>query len=472
MSNALPALWLAVLLSSRVLGQSYVPTDLDPGQISVTGNGIALVEEGPAVGSASIQGIVRAARFLPARAVLLPMLAGDANNYALDANAAGTIVGAETSLQGMSGVDSPRIWSNGTVANINSLVTTPTALVIERGDGINGPGTIVGTARLAGQRRAYRLDSSVLTDLGALVPASAIGSSASKINDQGIVAGSYFLPGLQGRACRWDQTGFYDLHDPNQIAGSQSGAVDIDRFGRSCGYAEVSPGLFQAVLFAGSSVIPLGALGPTAGSFANGMNDLGVCVGHGNHPSSPSALRALRYQGGVVEDLNALLPAGSGWFLQVAFDVDNAGRIVGFGLHGGVTRPFLLTPNCAGGFTVTSAGCPGSGALPPALAGKGCPTAGAPFGLEWSNGPAAGSGLLFIGTGAGSIPVVPGCALAFANLVPVFLPISLDAAGGALLPIPVPVGVSGIAVTFQSLITDGGAPFGVAGTPGLTVVIP
>ena len=49
--------------------------------------------------------------------------------------------------------------------------------------------------------------------------------------------------------------------------------------------------------------------------------------------------------GGVMSDLNALIPAGSGWTLENANAINDAGQIVGSGLRGGKLRAFLLTPN-------------------------------------------------------------------------------------------------------------------------------
>jgi probable HAF family extracellular repeat protein len=48
-----------------------------------------------------------------------------------------------------------------------------------------------------------------------------------------------------------------------------------------------------------------------------------------------------------MRDLNDLIPAGSGWTLTRATDVDDDGTIVGWGTNGsGDVRAFLLTPAC------------------------------------------------------------------------------------------------------------------------------
>jgi VCBS repeat-containing protein len=53
-------------------------------------------------------------------------------------------------------------------------------------------------------------------------------------------------------------------------------------------------------------------------------------------------LRAALWVGGVLQDLNALVPAGSGWTLVEARDVNNAGQIIGYGLYNGAPRGFSL----------------------------------------------------------------------------------------------------------------------------------
>ena len=45
-----------------------------------------------------------------------------------------------------------------------------------------------------------------------------------------------------------------------------------------------------------------------------------------------------------MKDLNALLPRGSGWVLNNAWDINDKGQITGNGLHNGNARAFRLTP--------------------------------------------------------------------------------------------------------------------------------
>jgi probable HAF family extracellular repeat protein len=79
---------------------------------------------------------------------------------------------------------------------------------------------------------------------------------------------------------------------------------------------------------------------------ANAINNAGQVVGL----SRPSFLsfsdgnRAFIFSDGIIQDLNNLIAANSGWVLEKAVDINDAGQIVGNGLKDGVPRAFMLTP--------------------------------------------------------------------------------------------------------------------------------
>jgi hypothetical protein len=57
-----------------------------------------------------------------------------------------------------------------------------------------------------------------------------------------------------------------------------------------------------------------------------------------------SDMLAFVFTGGVAYDLNTLIPSGSGWVLNDAVAINDAGQIAGTGFHNGLQRAFLLTP--------------------------------------------------------------------------------------------------------------------------------
>ncbi len=84
---------------------------------------------------------------------------------------------------------------------------------------------------------------------------------------------------------------------------------------------------------------------------ATALNDQGQVVGWSGSDLSAEAIakgveagHAFLWQNGELLDLNDLLPAESGWRLTKANGINNHGQIVGYGLHDGHTRAFLLTP--------------------------------------------------------------------------------------------------------------------------------
>jgi len=83
-------------------------------------------------------------------------------------------------------------------------------------------------------------------------------------------------------------------------------------------------------------------------SRANAINERGRIVGgasnHAQSAREEAMQRAVLWEANAAHDLNALIPAGSGWELQEATDINESGQIVGYGLHHGVRRAFLLNP--------------------------------------------------------------------------------------------------------------------------------
>lgn len=113
----------------------------------------------------------------------------------------------------------------------------------------------------------------------------------------------------------------------------------------------------------GSLIFPGTGFGADGEAFsANAINNQDEVVGTGLRPAwfdgqEPDAYEyawifdRYRYSGdaagaqsGSYEDLNTLIPLDSGWQLIEAWDINNAGQIVGWGRRDGAPRPFLLIP--------------------------------------------------------------------------------------------------------------------------------
>jgi probable HAF family extracellular repeat protein len=89
----------------------------------------------------------------------------------------------------------------------------------------------------------------------------------------------------------------------------------------------------------------LGILAGGSWSTAFAINVLGTVVGNGDCAGSGSHAFVWSARSGM-RDLNALIPANSGWELQGAVAINVAGQIVGVGTVNGTQHAFLLTPQC------------------------------------------------------------------------------------------------------------------------------
>jgi probable HAF family extracellular repeat protein len=130
--------------------------------------------------------------------------------------------------------------------------------------------------------------------------------------------------------------------------------MDVNSLGQVAGWSNTSDGWLRAFRYSGSTLSDLKTLGGGL-SRANGINDAGQVVGASYVRNLGDAYHAFIWQNGKMTDLNNELPRGSARTLEVAYDINNAGRIVGTTLVNGQRHAFMLSPGGAAPLTSSAA---------------------------------------------------------------------------------------------------------------------
>lgn len=338
-SVAVLALWLSVGAGARA--QDYTLMDLGSADGTIS-SAFAINDSGQVIGfTATSENNLWGLYWEPALpmdpCILCPVPPGMGLNQAqvFDINDDGLAAGisynlGDANITGLNWLSAP-IWDTEAVEHPGFSAR-----------GINGAGDIAGfniysTATLGlVEQAAWLLGDTVawLPTLGGTF------SYAYDINDVGQVVGVSYLTGDTTRHAALWQAGF--PHDLGTLGGTNSQAYAISNAGHVVGHSDAPGGLIRAFLCtvdpAGNVLqkFDLGALNNTH-SYGLGVNDGGVVVGS-------SDARAFMWSGGILTDLNDVVPASAHWRLERARDVNNSGQIVGEGYHSGWRRAFMLSP--------------------------------------------------------------------------------------------------------------------------------
>jgi probable HAF family extracellular repeat protein len=250
-------------------------------------------------------------------------------SYGNGINSAGQVAGMSPNT---SGQDRAFLWTPG-----SGMQVLPTLGGSSGGaNGINDSGQVVGTAQNASGRGRPFLWTATggIQDLGALSGDNA--GAAAAINASGQVVGySYSTTVGSTRAFRWTAAGgMQDLGVGNGSAAfaiSASGAVVGQSADGANAFLWTAPGTVQTLADYGGDAA------------AYGINSSGLIVGQVQTAPAAGTYVAALWQGGTLIDLNTLLPASSGWVLEYAGAINDAGQITGYGTYNGQFRAFLLT---------------------------------------------------------------------------------------------------------------------------------
>lgn len=351
-------------LTGPLHAQFYAVTDL--GTLGGT-NGMAysINNHEQIVGTAqTAMGNLHAFMFDSGRMVDLGTMGGS-NSWAYGVNDMGWMVGAaEMPMTNMhaflctNALMNPRMMDLGTLGGSNSVAWM-----------IDMHGDMVGWASMPnGSHHGFFMTNSLMGDMMDLGTAGGTNSELYCINSNRMVAGDAMMsngttqPIMSTNAMLGSSRMMTMGMGGMGASGGQSWS--INNMGDSAGMAQMPGGNHHAVVSASGGMMgrmntDLGTLGGT-NSIAYCLTDAGTVVGTAQMTNGMMrAFMVTNAMGGAVRmmDLNAMIPTNSGWELMEARGMNTAGQIIGWGMHGGHTNAFLLTP-VAGPTMMTSA--PGS----------------------------------------------------------------------------------------------------------------
>ena len=207
---------------------------------------------------------------------------------------------------------------------------------------IKAAGQVVGRATTAsGNGRAVLWQpNGAMIDLGTLGGPS---SAATGINAAGQVVGQATTTSGTLHGFLWQSGG--PMADLGTLGGSYSIAFSVNATGQVVGWSAIAGEYAHAFLWQNGAMADLGTLGGNS-SLAVDINAAGQVVGWATTAGGDGHAFLWQQNGGMI-DLNSLLPSGSGWVLEGASGINDAGQIVGTGSYNGQARAFLLTPTPA-----------------------------------------------------------------------------------------------------------------------------
>jgi probable HAF family extracellular repeat protein len=255
------------------------------------------------------------------------------------------------------------LWSNGTMRDLGTLGGD-----FSTGVGINRSGEVVGTANTkSGSADAFLWNGGKsLVDIGTWTPAG--------INDAGQAAGECFNA---AGPCLFSNGTLSQLPNPTTFPSDGCGAGPINNNSQVLGGCSDTSSNTHVVVWQHGTATDLGTIGagpPYEGNRVSAFNNLGQVVGYQQLSSGavhgfllsngtmtdlgnnflPVAINdsgvvvggEMIWSGGTLQNLNNLIPPGSGFTLADATGINDIGQI---GVNGynaqGYYHAFLLTPS-------------------------------------------------------------------------------------------------------------------------------
>jgi uncharacterized membrane protein len=170
--------------------------------------------------------------------------------------------------------------------------------------------------------------------------------TAWDLNSIGTAVGwSLFQNGGEAHPTRWRNAMREDLSTPLAGADSFSGvALGVNDNDVAVGWLEAPLNSSRlATMWTQDSVIYLPLPDSHTSSLANDISNNDVVVGFASN--SVDGARAMRWVGGLPQDLNDTIDPSSGWVLTNAISINDRGHIVGVGTFQGKHAAWILSPS-------------------------------------------------------------------------------------------------------------------------------
>ena len=346
----------------------------DLGVLSGDSESVALAvnSSGQAVGrSKPTGGFLRAVLWTSTSPTDLATVIGQQTSTANGINDAGHLVllsgfSAPSSVTGATA----HFWNGTALTNLGKLgAGQPSGGAASIANDVNNNDEVVGRAwsspGSSGNNHPFRWKSGVMTDLA--MPPDCTSGEVYDINDNGQMLGIAFGTGTCSNqvAIAWanhTSTGVI-LEQALATAGitalvRYSGGINDS--GVVHAQANISAQFRCVIITASPSVTMttldlLGTDTSQSGCIPGRINSFGEAVGY-QHNTAPGAVdQAFLYSGGVIYDLNALVDAATraNWQLLEAYDINDAGTIVGKGSIGGQLHAFRAVRVSASGGNLT-----------------------------------------------------------------------------------------------------------------------